>query len=270
MRTGWTNLVLHTTALIYKKKQSLLVSHALKSILDIFIIIFLELFLALISFPLYLTSKEENVGDGSQYKIRRILSLSFLIVILTAWLVKLLLMVGLPLYFDTRLFLVSSEGKEQNQIVEQNFILPDVYGAEIDSSLLPPIVENLKEIGDGHLFIDGKGNENTKAVVSINNIQTGDTLQDTGIKTYVVDIDEAGYWSVETNINNFSLLPGEYRLEVMTYDDMANTRSDTSQTSYFEITQDWGDKIIVRLDTYLNYFVITLLVLGIVSIVLLI
>lgn len=270
MRRGWTNLVLHTTALIYKKKQSLLVSHAFKAVLDIFIIIFLELFLVFISFPLYLMSKEENIGNGTQYKIRRILTLSLLFGILTIWLVKLLLIVGLPLYFDTRQFLVSSEKKEQSQIVEQDFILPNVYGAEIDNSLSPPVVENLKEIGDNHLFIDGKGSEDTKAVLNISNVQTDDTLQNTSIKTYVADIDETGYWSVETNINNFSLLPGEYRLEVMAYDEMANTRSDTSQVKYFEITQNWQDKVIIRLDTYLNYLVIIFLVLGIVSIVLLI
>jgi len=148
MRRRWTNLILHTTALIHKKKQSLLVSHALKSVLDIFIIIFLELFLLLISFPLYLTSKEENVGDRTQYKIRRVLTLSFLVVILTVWLIKLLVIVGLPLYFDTREFLVSSEEKEQSQTVEHSFILPDIYGAGTDSSLSSPIVENLKEINN--------------------------------------------------------------------------------------------------------------------------
>jgi len=224
----------------------------------------------LISFPLYLTSKEENIGNGAQYKIRRLLTLSFLVGILTIWLVKLLLMVGLPLYFDTRQFLVSSEEKEQSQIVKQEFILPDVYGAEIDSSLPTPVVENLKEMGNGHLLIDGKGSKDTKAVVNISNVQTDDTLQDTSIKTYVVDINEAGYWSVETNINNFSLLPGEYRLEVMAYDDMANTKSNTSQTEYFKITENWQEKVITRLDTYLNYLVIIFLILGISSIVLLI
>ena len=53
MRTKLANLILHINSLIHKKKDQLLVSHAFTSVVNIFILILLEIFLVIISIPLY-------------------------------------------------------------------------------------------------------------------------------------------------------------------------------------------------------------------------
>ena len=53
MRTRLANLILHTTSLIHKKKNQLFVSHALASVVNVFILILLEIFLLIISIPMY-------------------------------------------------------------------------------------------------------------------------------------------------------------------------------------------------------------------------
>ena len=269
MRRHWTNLILHTTAVIYRKKNNLLISHALKSILDVFIIVFLELFLVIISFPLYLVSKGGNTGDNSQYKIRRILTLSSLIVILIVWLIKLVLIVGAPLYFDFRQASIASVKKEYEPVSEQSYSLPDVYGAQIDTSITPPIVENLKEINN-NLIMSGRGDKDTKIVVNIGKKQGDNAIEDSNIKIYIANTDENGYWSLETDINNFQLQPGKYWLQVMAYNDETGKKSAISSTEYFEIDQSLYERILSRADKYLNYFVICFIALGIISIILLI
>jgi hypothetical protein len=86
---------LHTFASIYKRKNNVAVSYASKSTLDGLAIIFLLLFLVVISFPLYLVPKGDSANGMAQYKMRRIFTLFFLIVISLVWLAKLILMVGL-------------------------------------------------------------------------------------------------------------------------------------------------------------------------------
>jgi len=68
MRQRWVNAVMGLTAFLYKKKRSLLTSHALRSFFDILLIIFLEILLAVISLPLYAVASSigEKKGKGGE------------------------------------------------------------------------------------------------------------------------------------------------------------------------------------------------------------
>jgi hypothetical protein len=270
MRGRWTNLILHTSASIYQRKNNVALSYASRSIFDVFAVIFLELFLAIISFPLYLVSKGDSAKGKSQYKIRRIFTLSFLIVILIVWLAKLILMVGLPLYFDSRQFTVTTENKGTNQAPAQSYILPEVYNTQLDASISVPTVEKISTVKSGGLLVSGLGNAGSKIVVNIGKTQNEAASEYNNIKIYVVNADESGNWKLETDVKVFNLQPGKYWLQAMAYDEIADKKSDVSSTQYFEITQNLYDRIISRADIYLNYFMIAFIALGIFSIIILI
>ena len=270
MRGYWTNLILHTSASIYKRKNNVAVSYASKPILDVFAIIFLELFLVVISFPLYLVSKGDSAKGKSQYKMRRIFTLSFLIVILIVWLAKLILMVGLPLYFDNRQFTVTTENKGTNQAAAQSYVLPEVYNTQLDASISVPTVEKISTVKNGGLLVSGLGKAGSKIVVNIGKTQNDTTSEYNNIKIYIVNADESGNWRLETDVKIFNLKPGEYWLQAMAYDDVNGKKSEVSPTKYFEITQNLYDRIISKADMYLNYFMIAFIALGIFSIIILI
>ena len=270
MRGRWTNLILHTSASIYKRKNNVALSYASRSIFDVFAVIFLELFLAVISFPLYLVSKGDSANSKSQYKIRRIFTLSFLIVILIVWLAKLILMVGLPLYFDSRHFTVTTENKATSQAAAQSYILPEVYNTKLDASISVPTVEKISTEKSGGLLVSGLGKASSKVVVNIGKTQSETASEYNNIKIYIVNADKSGNWRLETDVKVFNLKPGQYWLQAMAYDEITGKKSDVSSTQYFEITQNLYDRIISRADIYLNYFMIAFIALGIFSIIILI
>lgn len=265
MRTSWTNLILHTTSLIYRRKQGLLVSHSLQSVLDVFIIVFLEIFLAIISFPLYLVSKESDIGGKKQYKIRRIISLSLLLTILAIWILKLTFIVALPLYFDTKQAFYISEKNGQGQTVQSNYILPNTYNAQTDASIPVPIIDGVLKADDGKLSIKGKGSVDTNVILSIGKEGTTGSSVD----FYITTVDLAGNWVISTDVDNLRLAPGKYRLQAMTYNSVVNKKSSLASVESFQIEESWHT-FIDKADVYLNYFVVTFLVLSIFSIILLI
>jgi len=89
MRTKLTNLILHTSSLISRKKNQLLVSHALVSIVNIVIIVLLEIFLAIISIPLYTIYGNLDGNDKIRYRIVQVVFLTVLIIFLIIGLLKL-------------------------------------------------------------------------------------------------------------------------------------------------------------------------------------
>ncbi len=270
MRGHWTNLILHTSASIYKRKNNVALSYASRSIFDVFAVIFLELFLAVISFPLYLVSKGDSAKSKSQYKIRRIFTLSFLVVILIVWLAKLILMVGLPLYFDNRQFTVTTENEGAGKPAAQSYILPEVYNTQLDASIFVPTVEKISTEKSGGLLVSGLGSAGAKIVVNIGKTQSDSASEYNNIKIYIANADKLGNWKLETDVKVFNLQPGQYWLQAMAYDETAGKKSDVSSTQYFEITQNLYDRIISRADIYLNYFMIAFIALGIFSIIILI
>jgi len=266
MRTSWTNLILHTTALIYRRKESLLVSHAFKAVLDVLFIVVLELFLAFISFPLYLVSKESDLGGKKQYKVRRVISLSLLTTILVVWVLKLIFVVAVPFYFDTRQAFFVSETGGQAAAISSDYLLPNIYSVRVDESVLPPTISDALKIQNGRLFLGGKGDPGTSVIMTIRKEATG---EQGGVDFYITSVDEAGSWSMGTDKDSARLAPGKYWLQVMSYHPQSNTISALSPIQSFVIGQDWrwvGD----RVDIYLNYTVVTFLILSITSIALLI
>jgi len=270
MRGNWTNLILHTSASIYSRKSRVSSSAAGKSIIEAFAIIFMEIFLALISLPLYIVSRVEISEGKSRFKIRRIITMTFLTVVLAIWAAKLILIVGLPAYFDNRQFFVTSDNKTAYQAEDQGYIVADIYNAEIDSLIPVPIIGNVSTTGSVGLSVTGSALANSKIVINIGMQGNNDIDEAGSIKSYIVDSGETGNWKLEIASENLNLQPGSYWLQAITYDLLANNKSQQSLSSYFEIEQGRYEKVISVVDKYLNYLMIAIIGLGIFSIIMLI
>ncbi|GEM_PF-3467330 len=270
MRGYWTNLILHTSAAIYSKKNRISTSTAGKSIIDVFSVVFLEAFLALISFPLYIVYKGEINMGKSQFKIRRIFTTTFLIVVLAVWLAKLVLIVGLPIYFDSRQYVVTTDNESYEDISGQSYVLPDFYNASIDLLMPVPAIENLSVINSEGLIVEGISKAEAKTVINMGLYEKGEKVAADSVKSFIVDNDEQGYWRLQTDSNNFKLKPGNYWVQATVYDDKNGTISQPGLMSYFEIRQNTYERIAGMVDKWLNYFMIAFIALGIFSIIILI
>lgn len=257
------NLILRVTVLINNKKQALLSSHAFMSILNVFLIVFLEIFLFFISIPLYLVSKDIGAGTQVQYKIRRVLSLTVLLGILFVWLVKLLFIIGVPLYYDTQqAFFISDI--QSGTLLASNYLAPNAYSSSTSSVMTTPRIVDVERLESGSILISGVGESQTDIVAMIG----GDAFE--GTKFYIDRVDPFGFWEVTTQGESLRILPGEYWLQVMTYDNALQTKSELSPAYTFNIESSWYSGVVDVLDVFLNYAVLVFLVIGLFLIILLI
>jgi len=264
MRKNWTNLILTVTAYLYKRKKALVTSHSIASMFNLLIIIIIELLLAIISLPLYLTSKETISGDQRAYKIRRIVSLSSLIIILTVWSFKLIFIVGLPMFFDTKQGFFVSQVDEVEEVAKTEESLADFYRLEKSEVLTPPEITNFFITTNGSLQARGTSEPASKIALLI---YRPDFKNEMGV-LYLGEANNTGEWQLGIN-DKWKKAPGQYSAKAMIYDESIGS-SNFSPTVAFDIKQSLQSIIISKIDTFLNYFVIIFLVLGILSIILLI
>jgi len=269
MRGYWTNLIMHTSAAIYTRKNRISSSTATKSILDVFAVIFMEVFLAVISFPLYIVSRGQITEGKSQFKIRRIFTTTFLIVVLAVWIAKLVLIVGVPIYFDSRQYVISADSQSYEDVSGKNYMLPAFYNASIDPLMPAPVIENLSVANGGDLAAQGVSKAFAKTVINIG-LYEEEKVSLNSIKSFIVDNDKEGNWKLEASSGNFTLNPGNYWLQATAYDSNTASKSQPSLTSSFEIRQDSYEKIVSVIDKFLNYFMIAFITLGIFLIIILI
>jgi hypothetical protein len=268
MRKNWTNLILHTTATISRRKQDILVSHAWGAIGDVLIIVFLELFLVIISLPLYLVSQKTGLGGKKQYKIRRIITLSVLVIILAIWLLTLIFVLCLPWYSNPSQTFFMSGRQVSNPILAPDYGLSGISGVKIDSAVAVPAVIKIKTTETGGLFVMGKGNPGTKIVLSIGRIS--ETESGDGVSLFLTDVDSAGNWSINDSGRNARLTAGDYWLRTMAYSAQNNSVSGFSPAVALEVGQNFQSQMAGQADIYLNYLVIIFLLLGLFSLLLLI
>jgi len=259
---------LHTTALISQRKQSILVSHAFRAVFDIFVIVVLELFLALISLPLYLVSQETGSGDKKQYKIRRIVTLSVLVIILAIWLIKLIFVLSLPFYSATSQTFFMSGRQAPSQTLAQNYILSGISDAKTIAAFAAPTVTEVKAAKDGRISITGNGNPGTEVMVITGRME--EPGRGSGLNLYLAGVDFEGNWSINAASSDLRLAVGDYWLRAMAYNAADNSQSSLSPATSFTVGQNLQNQITSKADIYLNYFIIIFLILGLFSLLLLI
>jgi len=264
MRKLWISLILVTTAVLYKRKKLILISHSVRSISNLLIIILLELFLALISIPIYLVSKEAISGDQRSYKIRRIISLSSLVIILIVWVFKLIFIIGIPIYYDTKQIYFVSDKQINAKYQQSDFPLLDFYGLVKNETMNQPYIKKVFFASDNKLYASGISAPNVNVVLYI---YRPDGVNGYGV-LYLGKSNGSGDWLLNFENNKWKKVYGLYSAQLVAYDDKSGSGRFSSAIS-FEIKKNWLEKFIPKIDMFLNYFILTVLVTGILSIILL-
>ena len=267
IRGRWTTLVLHTTSYVYNQKQKLLTAHAGKAFFIVIGIICAEVFLGLISLPLYLIVKPAGVGDGqgSEYRVRRVITLSVLTAIFLVWILKLIFILVLSLYFDTRAMYSVKETSVKNDL--SSGMTTDIALAPVNRALsVPKIISVEQNTGSA---VTAEGTSDRGAIVGIYFTRTDDVPgTDGSLHIYANTADTKGHWTHTEDENVFTLPPGRYVAAAVQYDQEKNQKSALSAGVDFSVHESLLQQFFRRLDTILNIVVLLFICVGVVSIVL--
>ncbi len=268
MRYAWLNLVLRLTNRIYQMKQSVIGQEGLSAVGNVFVLIFLETILAVVSLPLYLNLKSKSVTafleeEGGYAKIivdfnlRRILTLSGVGIVLAIWLVKLSLILLVPTIFgELQLYTVSDLRPPDLLSVDTNLINTEteIQTAKITASLvIPELTEVKKNKGQDYIFY-GVGQPDSTVVLLLSDLQTA---------VYTEQVDANGNWEIDHTQSNFSLNEGNHSVLTFTFDRDAATRSEFSDEQYFKVKTTFLDQLVKNVDTLANWSVVAVIIVGI-------
>lgn len=261
MRHRWTNWILHTTAKIQQKKQALLTDHAFKSALDVFSIVFLELFLLILSLPLYLVT-QPNTGGGEeqvQFKIRRVLSLSVLTVLLILWLFKLLFIVYLSFFSPSSSYSISDLEASEESTLELTQLHAESWteSPEVETPMLEQVVSD----DGGNIFFTGKAEPNSVVAIYL----SSSNFDVSSLKVYSSRSDEAGIWNMGHEHRVFHLSPGTYSVEMVTYDEALQAKSPLSAVVSFNVEIPQDEVLFEKIDSVLNITTFLFVLIGVLS-----
>lgn len=267
MKYAWLNLVLRLTNQIFGRKQRVLASEGPAAVLNVFILIFFEVILAVISLPLYLNLKTEKITAyleekggyakiNFDYNLRRIITLTGVGVIAVIWIVKLLLIILVPVFIgDLRLYNISELSSADLLSVDESVIGAEttIQTARITSNLeIPELTEVKKSQGRNFIFY-GQGQPNSTVVLLLSDLQTA---------VYLGEVDAQGNWEVEHEQSDFALSEGNHSVLTFTLDRDSDTRSEFSNEQYFKVETTWLDVFTRNVDTLANWSVMVIILVG--------
>ncbi|MFA5125025.1 MAG: hypothetical protein WC473_04375 [Patescibacteria group bacterium] len=266
MKNKWLNLVLLLTNRIYNRKQLIVGQTGLEAVYNIFLLFLWEIFLAVVSFPLYLTLKSREVtayfadrGSYAQvnfdYNLRRILTVTGVGAIALVWLIKLLIIVLTPTIFGP-LQLYSVGDLQPADITQKDLVATDtgIQTARVVSTIARPELQQVKKIRGGNYVFSGIGQPLTTVVLLLSDKQTA---------VYTADADSQGKWQIEQLQSNFRLSEGNHSVLVFNYDKQQGIRSETAPTQYFKVATNWFDLAAKNVDSLANWSVVIIILLGI-------
>ncbi len=266
MKTQWLNLVLALTNQIYQRKQKIVSGVGLGIIGNIISLFFLEAFLALVSLPLYIGLKPDNVTaylseKGSyekitfDYHLRRVLTLTGLGVILFIWIIKLLLIILVPnVYGPLQLYQITD--LRQADVAEQNSAATETRAqtARILDSMIRPELSGVEKNRQGDHIFFGSGQPQTTIVLLVSDKQTVALTDKT---------DSQGRWRITQLEKQFKLSEGNHSIAVFGYDEKLDARSHVSATQYFKVKTSFLDQLAKRADIFINLSILILVIVGI-------
>ncbi|MCX6715384.1 MAG: hypothetical protein NTX72_06270 [Candidatus Uhrbacteria bacterium] len=230
-------------------------------------LIVLEMILAIVSFPLYLSVASQNVTAfleergayakvSFDYKLRRILTLTGVAIIAAVWALKLALILLVPTVFGPlQLYHVTNLRPPDLSAQEQQVILEEagIQNARAVQSLQKPLFEGVKRTSGKDFAFYGTGAPNTTLVLFLTDAQTA---------LYTGTVDAKGQWSIANEQKKFALSEGNHSLSAFSYNKGDGTRSDFADTQYFKVKTTWADMLVRNVDVLANWSVVILIVLG--------
>lgn len=266
MKERWLTLILRLTNRIYTVKQSELVKQGLQSISNIFVLIFFEVILAIISFPLYLTIStkkataffEEKGGYTKiavDYKLRKVLTLSGVGIIFIIWAIKFVIIILTPsVYGPLQLYSVSE--LEPLDIEHQELFIQDTgmqTARKVENLPIPHITDVEKTKHNSYIF-SGTGTPGYEIVLFLVGPQT---------IMYSEMVEGDGSWHIVHEQKSFKLTEGIHSLFVFHYQKDQGIRSETSAEQYFRVKISGLERITENFDNIVNWSVVGVILLGI-------
>lgn len=266
MKKRWLYLVLLFTNRIYVKKQSIIGQSSLSVFYNIFLLILLEIILGIISLPLYIGMKSNDVTaflseQGTftkvsfDYNLRRILTLTGVGIFALIWAVKLALIVALPSVYGP-LPLYSISNFSQVDVLSKDLVASEigVQTARIINTVARPELVTVNKLKDGNYDFIGKGQPGLTVVLLLSDQQTA---------VYSADVDSSGNWMVKHSQTAFRLSEGNHAVTIFSYDKKLGVRSEASPQQFFKVTTTWWDLLLKNVDILANWSVIFILLFGV-------
>lgn len=271
MRRRWLNFILSLTNRIYSRKQAIIRQEGIKIILSIVVLFFLEIFLGIVSFPLYLGLKSANVTafleeKGSyekiayDYNLRRILTLTSAGIVFLIWVIKLSVILFTPnVYGPLQLYKISD--LEPADLLGEELVVAEtqIQTAPINEGMPAPKFTKAEKIQGGDYIFYGTGQPFSLVVLFLSGEQTA---------VYTEKVDGEGNWEIGHSQNNFRLNEGNHEVVAFSYNEELNTRSKVSAQQYFKVKTSLLDKLIKNIDIFINFTIIIIIALGVLLIVL--
>lgn len=266
MKNRWLNLVLLLTNRIYSKKQLIIGQTGLGAVYNIFQLIALEIILAIISFPLYLSMRSASVTaflaeKGSyakvnfDYNLRRILTITGVGIVALIWVAKLLLIILVPkIYGPLPLYIVTDF--RPADILSKDLVAAEtgIQTARIMKSMPKPEVTGVNKLKGGDYTFVGSGQPNSTVILLLTDKQTA---------IYSGPTDKNGKWQIDYLASKFKLGAGNHSVVVFGYDSKLGVRSETGLEQFFKVQTSFMDSLVANVDVLANWSVVLIIILGV-------
>ncbi len=260
LRGKWSTLILHISAYIAKKKQSLLIVHGVKAFFSTLLIVGAEIMLLFISLPSYLAVQPVgNQGQTQKYHLRRVLTLSVISTLFVIWIIKLALILVLAGYVKTQSPVTIKE--TYNSAGNTQTYADDILIARENTKLLAPTVTKIQNMR-GQIAFWGNAPANSIVVFALTEKNTTTPGKSVIPKIYSTQTNSTGHFALWEDTNVFNLPKGAYNGSVSTYDPVRGMKSAKSQTFSFAIKEPLWSTLLHSADTILNIIALLAIILG--------
>jgi len=265
MRNKWLNLVLLLTNRIYNRKQQIMGQSGVGIIYNIFLLVFLEIILGIVSLPLYLGLKSEGVTAfmsekgtytkvSFDYNLRRVLTLTGVGIFALIWAMKLILIIALPsVYGPMQLYSVSNFS--QADILAKDLVASEIgiQTARVIETMPRPELTAVNKLKGGNYDFVGKGKPGSSIILLLSDRQTA---------VYSADVNTDGSWRISHSQAGFRLSEGNHSIIIFSYDKKLGVRSEAAPEQFFKVTTTWWDSFTKNIDALANWSVVIILLLG--------
>ncbi len=253
LRNHWSTIILHISAYINKKKQSLLTVHGIVAFLDTLLIVGAEILLLFISLPSYIAAESvanpsTSSGQAQKYRLRKAVTFSVIGTLLVIWIIKLALILTLVGYVKTQSTTIN---ETQNRLGNTQTYADDILIAKESSRLSPPTVTKIQNT-HGQIAFWGNAPANSIVVFAFSDKIKPSAQKDVAPKIYSTQTDASGYFALLEVTNVFNLPQGDYNGSASSYDPGRNIKSAQSQTFSFTVKETLWNVALHSADIILN------------------
>lgn len=263
-RNRLTTLTLHTTSFVYRKKESLKTAHAFKAIWLILVVLCTELFLNIISIPLYAALRDDGTANDSatkSYRTRRVMTLSVVLFLVILWVIKLAFIIYLSFASTHGRYTVNELPLHTTTISGMTIDLPKTT---LDATLTAPTLTEVR--GDqGEVMIIGHTVPHGTVIITVEKTGAKDSDHP---RLYADTADSAGNFSTIEDPAVFTLPNGRYSAHATLYDHEHGTRSMESNAVPLIVTPDFISTLFAHLDPIINILMIAFVVIGLLATIL--